>query len=514
MAQSRIRTFIDVVMGGAGAASAEADRVTNSINKSTSAVDKLNQRLKSIQAGVALQSVATAAGAVKGAFDAVTSTIGGAVSAVYSLAASQAAAADKIAKTSSLLGVSVADLQALRSAGQHAGMSIESIDSALKKFSVNIGKALGGVQAQVDLFNALGISTKDASGKVKDNTALLLEAADAYSKLTSEQDRNRVSSELFGRGATEMSLLLKDGSAGIEKMIKLYQRTKAGYTLEEAQAAEAFDDKLQTMGEFFAGIKKDLFFAIVPAFSDLFDSASSFIDKNRARIDAIIGDLSKHLPKVIDDVKSALPVIFDKVSIVAGVVSQILDETGPWVPMLTAAGAVVGGALLTAVVAVKAAVVAIGASFGSVIAGIGLAAAGVYYWNDAITTIMDNWDMLKSFIVDDVGGAIGRFIDNCVDKFKSFVNFVIEGVASAVGALSGLPFVGDTFAGSAAEIRSLKFDSAPSNSAVTQAANAKATNSTLNVNFSGMPKGVTVTPEKGFDYGAIDWTAGYAFGGY
>lgn len=515
MAQSRIRTFIDVIMGGAGAASAEADRVTNSINKSTSAVALLNKRLKSIQAGVALQSVATAAGAVKGAFDAVTSTIGGAVSAVYSLAASQAAAADKIAKTSSLLGVGVADLQALRSAGQHAGMSIESIDSALKKFSVNTGKALGGVQAQVDLFNALGISTKDASGKVKDNTALLLEAADAYSKLTSEQDRNRVSSELFGRGATEMSLLLKDGSAGIEKMIKLYQRTKAGYTLEEAQAAEAFDDKLQTMGEFFAGIKKDLFFAIVPAFSDLFDSASSFIDKNRARIDAIIGDLSKHLPKVIDDVKSALPVIFDKVSIVAGVVSQILDETGPWVPILTAAGAVVGGALLTAVTAVGAAVSAIGAFVsGPIVMGITAAVAVAGGLAAIAYQVVDNWDMLKSFIVDDVGGAIGRFIDSCVSKFKGFVNYVIEGVASAVGALSGLPFVGDTFAGSAAEIRSLKFDSAPSNSAVTQAANAKATNSTLNVNFSGMPKGVTVTPEKGFDYGAIDWTAGYAFGGY
>lgn len=515
MAQSRIRTFIDVVMGGAGAASAEADRVTNSINKSTSAVDKLNQRLKSIQAGVALQSVTAAAGAVKGAFDAVTGTVGGAVNAVYSLANSQAAAADKIGKTAALLGMQVGEFQALESAGKHAGMTTEAVNSALEKFSINTAKAAAGTKAQLDIFNALGVATKNADGSMRSQTELLLDAADAYTKLGSEQDKNRVSQELFGRSAVQMSALLSGGAEGIRAAIADFEKTGAGYSAAEVQSAAAFNDNLQTMGENFAGIKKDLFFAIVPAFTDLFKSATAFIQQNRPQINAIIGRLSNQLPSVIDDVKSALPSILNGVSSVAGVVADILEYTGPWVPILTAAGAVVGGALLTAVTAVGAAFAAVGAFVsGPVVMGITAAVAVAGGLAAIAYQVVDNWDMLKSFIVDDVGGAIGRFIDNCVDKFKSFVNFVIEGVASAVDALSGLPFVGDTFAGSAAEIRSLKFDSAPSNSAVTQAANAKATNSTLNVNFSGMPAGVTVTPEKGFDYGAIDWTAGYAFGGY
>lgn len=515
MTQSKIRTFIDVVMGGAGAASAEADRVTNSINKSTSAVDLLNKRLKSIQAGAALAGVTAAAGAVKGAFDAVTSTIGGAVNAVYSLANSQAAAADKIGKTAALLGMQVGEFQALESAGKHAGMTTESINSALEKFSINTAKAAAGSEAQLDIFNALGVATKNADGFMRSQTELLLEAADAYTKLGSEQDKNRVSQELFGRSAVQMSALLSSGSAGIREAIEAYEKTGAGYTAAEAKSAADFNDNLQTMGENFAGIKKDLFFAIVPAFTDLFKSATAFIQSNRPQINSIIDRLSKQLPSVIEDVKNALPSILGGVSSVASTVADILEFTGPWVPMLTAAGAVVGGALLTAVTAVGAAVSAIGAFVsGPIVAGIGLAVAAVASWGYAIKSVYDNWDMLKSFIVDDVGGAIGRFIDNCVSKFKGFVNLVIEGVASAVGALSGLPFVGDTFAGSAAEIRSLKFDSTPAGSAVTQASTPKATNSTLNVNFSGMPKGVTVTPEKGFDYGAIDWTAGYAFGGY
>lgn len=515
MAQSKIRTFIDVVMGGAGAASAEADRVTNSINKSTSAVDLLNKRLKSIQAGAALAGVTAAAGAVKGAFDAVTSTIGGAVNGIFRLAESQAIAADEISKTARTLGMQVGELQALRYAGEDAGMSVESINSALQKFSINSAKAAAGEKSQLDMFNALGVATKNADGSMRSQTEILLDAADAYTKLTSSQDKNRISQELFGSSAVQMSELLGSGRSGIEAAINKYNAEKLGITPEQAEAGKDFTHTLLDLTKQTGALKKDLFFALVPAFSDLFKSATAFIQQNRPQIDAIIGRLSKQLPSVIEDVKNALPSILGGVSSVVSTVADILEFTGPWVPMLTAAGAVVGGALLTAVTAVGAAVSAIGAFVsGPIVAGIGLAVAAVASWGYAIKSVYDNWDMLKSFIVDDVGGAIGRFIDNCVSKFKGFVNYVIEGVASAVGALSGLPFVGDTFAGSAAEIRSLKFDSTPAGSAVTQASTPKATNSTLNVNFSGMPKGVTVTPEKGFDYGAIDFTAGYAFGSF
>ena len=88
-------------------------------------------------------------------FSAVADTVESAVSAVYGLAYSQAAAADAIGKTSALMGMQVGELQALRSAGMHAGMSLESVDSALQKFSINTGKAAAGEKTQIALFNAL-----------------------------------------------------------------------------------------------------------------------------------------------------------------------------------------------------------------------------------------------------------------------------------------------------------------------------------------------------------------------
>ena len=345
MASPKINTILSFATKGVGGVTNDMKSVVSGVNGATSAVDKLSAKISSIQKGVAFQSVVTAAGAVKDAFSAVADTVSGAVSAVYGLAASQAAAADAIGKTSALLGMQVGELQAIRSAGQHAGMSVESIDSAMQKFSVNIGRAAAGEKHQLDLMNALGVATRNADGSLRNQTDLLMDVADAYSKLSNTQDRNRVSQELFGRSAVQMSALLKDGSLGIRAAVEQYEKTNAGYTAEQTQQAEAFNDQLQTMREYIGGVQKDLFFALVPAFTKLFDGVSKFVDANRPKIDSIVSSLSDQLPSLIQDITDALPTILSGVSMIASGVSTVVDFTGPWVPILSAAGVLIGGAI-------------------------------------------------------------------------------------------------------------------------------------------------------------------------
>ena len=233
MASPKINTILSFATKGVGGVTNDMKSVVSGVNGATSAVDKLSAKISSIQKGVAFQSVVTAAGAVKDAFSAVADTVSGAVSAVYGLAASQAAAADAIGKTSALLGMQVGELQAIRSAGQHAGMSVESIDSAMQKFSVNVGRAAAGEKRQLDLMNALGVATRNADGSLRSQTDLLMDVADAYSKLSDTQDRNRVSQELFGRSAVQMSALLKDGSSGIRALILLDRLANSRRTILE-----------------------------------------------------------------------------------------------------------------------------------------------------------------------------------------------------------------------------------------------------------------------------------------
>ena len=421
----------------------------------------------------------------------------------------------------------VGELQAIRSAGQHAGMSVESIDSAMQKFSVNVGRAAAGEKHQLDLMNALGVATRNADGSLRSQTDLLMDVADAYSKLSDTQDRNRVSQELFGRSAVQMSALLKDGSSGIQAAIEQYQKTGAGYTEDETKQAERFNDSLQLMQEYISGVRKNLFFALVPAFTKLFDSVSNFIEDNRPKIMSIISSLSKQLPSIIQDVTDALPTILSGVSMIANGVSAVVDFTGPWVPILSAAGVLIGGAILTAVGAVGVAVSAVGAAFGGVIvaaapiigvvAGIAAGVAGIGY---GVYKTIENFDMLKSFVVDDVFGAFKSGI-------AQVANDIFEMFATIADGIAKLPVIGEMLAGGTGDWwRAQKFDTGSfatvdsqaipmgeSNVAEATGTNATASSSSLTVDFRGVPRGTKITPSKDFDYGNIDYSAGYAFGG-
>ena len=528
MANPKINTILSFATKGVSGVTNDVKSVTSGVDSATSAVDKLSSRISSIQKGVAFQSVVTAASAVKNMFSAVADTVESAVSAVYGLAYSQAAAADAIGKTSALMGMQVGELQALRSAGMHAGMSLESVDSALQKFSVNTGKAAAGEKTQIALFNALGVATKNADGSIRSQTELLMDVADAYSKLTDSQDRNRVSQELFGRGGVQMSALLKNGSKGIVDAVTLYERTNAGYTLAQALAAEAFNDQLQTMREYISGIRKDLFFALVPAFTKMFDGVASFIDKNRPKIDSIVNKLSDKLPKVIDDVTSALPVVLTGVSAVASGVGSIVDFTGPWVPILTAAGAIIGGTILTAVGAVGAAVATIGPAFGAAV----VAAAPIVGIVGTIGTGVASIGVGLYKISHDIDNVFSAFINGVASSVKAVVNDTIVGFQSIISVFEKIPLYGKIFSGVSSLLESAKFNTSnfldvsqkdltsgfdfvppgQANSSDVTGVNAS-TFSSLTVDFRGVPRGTKITPSANFDYGNIDYSAGYAFGG-
>ena len=216
MANPKVTTILNFATSGTSGVKSATSSMKNGVESASSAVDKLNSKLKSIQNAVAIQATIQAVSAVKSVVGSVVDTLGGFVNSVYGMADSHAKMADNIGKTAQTLGMEVLNFQALRSAGQHAGMSIEQVDTAMTKFSVTMSKAAAGEKSQLDLFNALGVKTKDSSGNLREMTDVMMDVADAYSKITSEADKNRISTELFGRSAQRMSLLLSGGREGVE----------------------------------------------------------------------------------------------------------------------------------------------------------------------------------------------------------------------------------------------------------------------------------------------------------
>lgn len=439
----------------------------------------------------------------------------GAVENLVGVVGSFANQGDKIAKTSRLVGLSVNDYQALGAAARHAGMSTEELDSALKKFNVNLGKARSGDKAAFKVFDAILGGRKVSD--FKDSTELLKGVADGYAKLSTAEQKAFVSQELFGRSGLKMTEMLSGGSDAIQKMIEDFDALGGGFSEEGAKNAEAFDDALQDMRGTIESIKISVMQELFPTFTDLFKTVQAFVKDSGPKIKEQVGFVVNSVGGLV---KSLLPYIPK----VLGIVVKLVDLIGPGVLAILAGFTGILGVVIPIVPSLMAAASVIS---GPIVAGVGLAIVGIIAWKKAITSLINNFDMLKSFIVDDVWGAIKNFGEQFVavagwmwDGFKSifidpwidFFNELPKAIRSAVqgikGFLSDVPLIGGLFSsGEPAQA------SAPAlGSTVGQMVSESHTTTTnrFSVDFKNMPKGVQVTaPEKG----DFDYSRGYVLGG-
>jgi hypothetical protein len=147
------------------------------------------------------------------------------------------------------IGVGVEALQELRFAARDVGVEQGNLDSSLAKLSVNIGKAASGVKKQVELFDALGISVKDAEGKIRPTDAVLGDIAGALLRIEDPAQRVRVAVELFGRSGAALVPLLAKGEAGIAAMRVEASKTGAVMSEEMVARADELGDELTKLSQ-------------------------------------------------------------------------------------------------------------------------------------------------------------------------------------------------------------------------------------------------------------------------
>lgn len=527
--------------------------INSSLGKTAGILDSVKGKISTLQkfqgfaaTGTLVKNVAMGVKSIAVSVENLVGTVGG-----------FASQGDRIAKTSRLVGLSVKDYQAFDQAARHAGMSTEEMDSALKKFNVNLGKAKSGDEKAFKVIDAI-LGGKDIAG-FKDTTSLLKAVAEGYTKLGSAEQKAMVSQELFGKSGLKMSELLKNGGEDLQKQL---DSATSGFSEQGAKDAEAFDDALQDMRETINSIKISVMEGLFPIFTDLFKVVQNFIKLNGTKIKGYLLTIADAVGNIVKALLPKIPAILEQIV-------GIIDVIGPWVP------AILGGliAMLPAIsqiaigiFAIKPIIIGIVSVIsGPVLAGILLVVAAVVSWGSAIKRVYDNWDMLKSFIVDDVWGAIKNFgnqfvevakwmwggfksifidpwwnfftalpgaISDLWDGFKTGVSEIgnllydtfIGSVKSAVSGIKsivkGIPVLGNLFGDDdQPSIRDISSTSAASGSSssslgasVAQAVSESHTTTTSRfaVDFKNMPRGVQVTAP---DHGDFDYSRGYVLAG-
>lgn len=122
---------------------------------------------------------------------------------------------DEIGDQAQMLGTTAETLSSLNFAANM--MDAESFSGSIEKLSVNLGKAYHEAGGARDALHELGLNEKALIALPMDER--LMAVADGMARLDTNEDKLRITTELFGKSGRDMVNMLGDGSAGMAAFI-------------------------------------------------------------------------------------------------------------------------------------------------------------------------------------------------------------------------------------------------------------------------------------------------------
>ncbi|MEQ8605188.1 MAG: hypothetical protein RIB45_17890 [Marivibrio sp.] len=377
---------------------------------------------------------------------------GVAAGALFAMVTGSAAAADQLAKTSDKLGIGVEELQEYRHAADLAGISQETFDMALQRFTRRTAEAAAGTGVAKDALAALGIRLKDSEGNMRPTGALLEEVADKMTSIEDPAKRVRLAFTLFDAEGVSMVNMLRNGSDAIQGARE--EARKLGLiTEEQARAAEAFTDNwtrlkkvVSVTGHAIAGELMPHFSAMLTTVKDLaIEAKPEIMESLRTGIERA----AEVLPGLLGGLWSLAKVMGSVIATLAG----LIDTTIGWEGAAIALAVILGGKVIVAAVLTGKAFFDLGkdiAHAGKKMAGmaathlpklwaglmkmlpmLGSAIAATWAWTAALLANPLTW-MVAGVIAGAaaIGAAAYVIYDNW-EKIESFFRDLWEGVKAA-----------------------------------------------------------------------------------
>lgn len=178
-------------------------------------------------------------------------------------------AADEASKLAQAAGVTTEAFTGLQFAAGLSGVSTEELSAAFARLNKNAIEAAAGTERQVSVFNALGVSVKDAAGNVRSGDKILSDLADSFAKLPNGADKAAAAMEIFGRAGTKMIPLLNSGAAGIAELTAQAERLGLVISDEQAKASERFNDTLSVLGSVSQGAGNKIAGELLPTLNEM-----------------------------------------------------------------------------------------------------------------------------------------------------------------------------------------------------------------------------------------------------
>ena len=205
------------------------------------------------------------ASAIKGAVVTVTAL----AATVSALTLRQTSLITKLQETASLIGVNTEFLQKFRYAAGQSGIAVETADKALRDFTKRLSEAARGGGEAFASFRELGIQLTNSNGAYRSTEDVLNDVADALNKTSSESDRIRIATKLFGEEGVALVNTLAAGSDSLKMFYDDASKLGGVLTVSATAGVKRFSDelfRLQTLAE---GVLNQVVAALAPALEEL-----------------------------------------------------------------------------------------------------------------------------------------------------------------------------------------------------------------------------------------------------
>lgn len=169
-------------------------------------------------------------------------------------------------------GTTVDRLSGLGFAADQSASSLEGLTKGLGNLADRSADAAEKGGAAAAAFKKIGVEVENQDGTLKNSADLLLEIATEFAKYEDGAAKSALATDLFGKQGKELIPLLNRGAAGIEELTK--QAEKLGITVgqDAAEAANEFNDQLNTLGAITRGIVGKALAEVLPILIEFNDS--------------------------------------------------------------------------------------------------------------------------------------------------------------------------------------------------------------------------------------------------
>lgn len=180
-----------------------------------------------------------------------------------------------IGELSNITGISTQRMVALQSAGKRFGVDVETLNTGLKKMTVNLGKAQEEGSPAAEAFEKIGLNAGLLNKLGGD--AAFNSIANAIERLPSPAEKAAAAVEIFGRSGADLVNVLNQGKAGIDEIAKSAEAAGLAFSKADAETLTNSLRQMDAIGKDLNGTWRQIAITVGPTLSIMAGEAASIV---------------------------------------------------------------------------------------------------------------------------------------------------------------------------------------------------------------------------------------------